>query len=136
MRPLRASSMISAPPSAPEAGAGRPATKARSGGGSIVDWSIGDGCSGADGEGCIAAIVVVVALGAALGIAWVFVELAMPLAFFLLYAVLMRAIRRAASDRRGCAGDLAKSLGWGALWATIYVLPIAALTWVVHAVHR
>ena len=91
-----------------------------------------DGCS-ADGEGALVAIVVVVALVVALGAAWLMVEIAMPLVFFLMYTLLMRAIRRAASDRRGCEGDFVKSLGSGALWATIYVLPLALLTWAVHA---
>jgi hypothetical protein len=81
-------------------------------------------------------LVVAVALCAALGAAWVFVELAMPLAFALMYSLLMRAIRRAASDRRGCAGDALRSLGWAAVWASIYVVPIAVLTWGVHEVRR
>jgi hypothetical protein len=97
---------------------------------------VGDGCSGVDGEGAAVIVVVVIALVVALGAAWLMVEIAMPLLFFLMYTVLMRAIRRAASDRRGCEGDLVKALGSGALWATIYVLPIAALTWAVHALHR
>jgi hypothetical protein len=96
----------------------------------------GDGCSGLDGEGAIVVVVVVVALGAALGAAWLMVEIAMPLLFFLLYSVLMRAIRRAAKDRRGCEGDFVKSLGSGVLWGTIYILPIAALTWALHEARR
>ena len=87
-------------------------------------------------SGCIGAIVVAIALAAAFGAAWVFVEVAMPLAFFLMYWLFMRAISSVANDRHGCAGDLGKALGWGALWATIYVLPIAALTWALHALHR
>ena len=97
---------------------------------------VSDGCSGLDGEGAIVVVVVVVALGAALGAAWLMVEIALPLAFFVMYSGLMRAIRRAASDRRGCEGDLVKSLGSGVLWASIYVLPIAALTWAMHAARR
>jgi hypothetical protein len=104
------------------------------------DWfsgcSAGDGCSGVDGEGCVGALAVGAALAVAFGAAWIFVELALPLAFGLLYAVLMRAIRRAAIDRRGCAGDIAKSLGWAVVWATIYVVPIAGVTWAMHGLHR
>jgi hypothetical protein len=102
-------------------------------------WSsFGNGCSpfDLDGEGCVVALVVVVALVAAFGAAWVFVELAMPLAFWLLYAVLIRAIRRASIDRRGCAGDVARSLGWAVVWATVYVVPIAGVTWVGHVLRR
>jgi lysylphosphatidylglycerol synthetase-like protein (DUF2156 family) len=89
-----------------------------------------------DGEGCLVAIAVGLAMVVAFGAAWVFVELVMPLIFFLMYALFMRAIARAARDRRGCEGDLVKSLGFGGLWATIYVVPIAALTWLFHALHR
>jgi hypothetical protein len=93
----------------------------------------GDGCTGIDGEGCVAALVIVAVLGAALGVAWIVVELALPIVFVAMYAVLMRAIRHAARDTRGCAGDLGKSIGLAALWATVYVVPVAALTWAVHA---
>lgn len=93
---------------------------------------LGDGCGSIDGEGCIGAVVVLVLLGVALGAAWVLVELAMPLALFVIYALLMRAIRRAASDRQGCAGHLGRALAWGVLWATVYVVPLAVLAWGLH----
>lgn len=111
------------------------ARPAMGGGSGTSGWSIGDGCS-ADGEGIVVAAAVAIVLGAAFGAAWVVVELALPLVFFVLYAGLMRAIRRVAADRRGCAGDLGKSLAWGALWATIYIAPISLLTWAIHALHR
>ena len=97
---------------------------------------VGDGCGAIDGEGCVGAVLVLVLLGVALGAAWVLVELAMPLALFVIYALLMRAIRRAASDRRGCAGRLGPSLAWGVVWATVYVVPLAVLTWALHEVGR
>jgi hypothetical protein len=121
----------------------RPAAEGHkgAGGGGGSSWSdgCGSGCGdlGAlDADGCGGALIVLAALAAALGAAWVMVELVMPVVFLLMYWLFMRAIARAARDRRGCAGDLAKSIGWGAAWATIYVAPIAALTWVVHALGR
>jgi hypothetical protein len=120
----------------PAASSSRPAKAGSPLGG---DWSSGcGGCSdvGVDGEGCVVALGMAVAFAVALGAAWVMVELLMPLVFFMMYWLFMRAIARASRDRRGCAGDLAKSVGWGALWATLYVLPIAALTWLFHALHR
>lgn len=96
----------------------------------------GDGCSGLDGEGALVGLFLLVAIPLALGLAWVLVELAVPIAFLAMYTLLMAAIRRASRDRRGCAGDLVKSLGSGALWATIYVLPLAAITWALHFVKR
>jgi hypothetical protein len=120
----------------------RPATeRAKGGGGGASSWldGCGSGCGdvgGLDAEGCVVGLVVMVALAAALGAAWIMVELLMPFVFFLMYWLFMRAIDRAARDRRSCAGDLGKSIGWGAAWATIYVAPIAALTWLIHALGR
>lgn len=99
--------------------------------------SFADGCSsGLDGEGCGAVLVVGVVLAAAFGAAWVAVELALPVVFLVMYWAFMRAIGRVANDRHGCEGSLGSSLGWGALWATIYVVPIAVVTGVVHLLHR
>jgi hypothetical protein len=96
-----------------------------------------DGCSGvADAEGCAGVIVVALVFVVALGAAWVLVELAMPLCFFLMYWMLMRAIGHVSRDRHDCEGALGRSIAWGALWATIYVAPIAGLTWAIHALHR
>jgi hypothetical protein len=92
----------------------------------------GDGCSGLDGEGAVVALVVGLVLVVALGAAWVMVEVAMPLVFLLMYSLLMRAIRRAARDRRGCAGDIGKSLASGLFWATLYILPLAGLAYAAH----
>src|SRR6185436_19635838 len=86
-----------------ETGKARQEKKEPSGGGGwsgcLDGCSIGDGCSGVDGEGCVGALVIGAALAVALGAAWVFVELAMPLVFFLMYWLLMRAIGRVAKDR-------------------------------------
>ncbi|MFS8067444.1 MAG: hypothetical protein ACMG6S_13870, partial [Byssovorax sp.] len=99
--------------------------------------SLADGCSGGlDGEGCLAVIVVGAGLAAAFGAAWVAVELAMPVVFLVMYWAFMRAIGRVANDWHSCEGSLGKSLGWGALWATIYVVPIAVVTGAVHVLHR
>jgi len=104
------------------------------------NWGCGsiDGCSVGDIDGEGAAIVL--AVGAALllgfGAAWVLVEIALPLVFFLMYGLMMRAIRRASRDTKGCEGDLAKSIGWGALWATIYLCPLALVTWLLHVARK
>ena len=95
-----------------------------------------DGCSGLDAEGCAAAAVITVALAAAFGVAWVLVEFALPVVFLLMYGLFMRAIGRVANDRHGCEGDLAKTMRWGALWATLYVLPLALITALLHALRR
>ena len=94
-----------------------------------------DGCSG-DGEGLLVMFALAVVLGLALGAAWVLVELALPLVFSLMYWLFMRAIGRVANDRHGCEGSLARALGWGLGWATLYVLPVALATWALHALRR
>ncbi|XXY46410.1 hypothetical protein WME91_41060 [Sorangium sp. So ce269] len=104
-----------------------------------VDVGVSVGCEslgGADIEGCVVIIALGLALSAAFGAAWVAVELATPLAFFLMYWLFMRAIGRVANDHHGCEGDLPRSIRWGALWATLYVLPVAAIAWAVHALGR
>lgn len=99
-------------------------------------WADGlSGCGG-DGEGLLVMLALAVVLGLALGAAWVLVELALPLVFFLMYWLFMRAIGRVANDRHGCEGSLARALGWGLGWATLYVLPVALATWALHALRR
>jgi hypothetical protein len=124
-------------PAASAKAAGAPKPKGKSGGASWADGcSIGDGCSGLDGEGCGGALAVIAVIAVALGAAWIFVELVMPVVFFLTYWLFMRGIGRVANDRRGCEGDFLKSLGWGALWATVYVLPLGGITWALHVIHK
>lgn len=103
-------------------------------------WSALDGCGldgcTLDGEGFVAVLIILAALGAGLVASWVLVELLLPVAFMLMYWLFMRAIGRVANDRHGCEGRALAALGWGALWATVYVAPIALLTWGFHAVRR
>ncbi len=93
------------------------------------------GC-GEAGEGALVVAAVAVALAVAFGAAWVLVELAMPMVFFVMYALFMRAIARVANDRHECEGELGRSVGWGALWATAYVVPLALFTWLLHVARR
>ncbi len=102
----------------------------------LADGCSFDGCSGIDGEGFAVVLLILGALSAGLVASWVFVELLMPVAFLLMYWLFMRAIGRVANDRHGCEGRGLAALGWGSLWATLYVAPIALLTWVFHVVRR
>jgi len=103
---------------------------------SSSESSWASGCGSLDLEGCAIGLVVMVAMAVAFGAAWIFIELVAPLTLLLMYGLFMRAIGRVANDRHGCEHDLRKSIGWGALWATLYLLPIATLTWALHALHR
>jgi hypothetical protein len=86
------------------------------------------------GAGCGEIWLGVVLAAAAVATAWVVVELAFPVVFFFLYWLVIRMIARIANDRHGCQGNLARSTAWGALWATLYTLPIAAVVWGVHGI--
>ncbi len=90
----------------------------------------------ADAEGCLVLLAVLVFAGLALGAAWVLVELALPVVFFFMYALFMRAIGRVANDKHDCQGALSRSVLWGTFWATVYVVPIALITWLLHVAHR
>jgi hypothetical protein len=92
-------------------------------------WSLNGcdpGCS-VDGEGCLAAIAIALALAVLVGAAWVLVEIAVPVVFLLAYTLIVRALRRVAHDRHGCEGRLGASIGWGAMWSAVYVAPIAVV---------
>lgn len=91
-----------------------------------------DGCSGIDGEGLLVVLAVGAVLVVAFGAAWILVELALPLFFLVFYALFMRAIARVANDRHGCEHALGKSLAYGLLWSTVYLLPMAIATWGFH----
>lgn len=96
--------------------------------------SCSDGCSGLDGEAAIVLVVGAALLAALFGAAWVVAEIALPLLLYVGYAVVSRALMRVAHDRHGCEGDASRSLAWGALWATIYLAPLAALVAIVQRV--
>lgn len=98
-----------------------------SGGSKKSPWSL-DGCSGIDGEGLAVILLLLVALLGAI----LLVELVVPLVFLLAYALVMKALKTAAHDRHGCEGRLARSIGWGAGWALLYVLPVALVVAAVH----
>lgn len=92
------------------------------------------GCSGV--EGCGAAVVIVIVIGLAAGATWLVAELVVPLFFAASYLLLTRALARVANDKHECAGKLQRSLGWGVVWATLYVLPVAAAVWGIHAMWK
>lgn len=96
------------------------------------DWSSLSGCG--DASGCIEGVVVVVALLIAAAAAWLLVEIVVPVVFLLVYYFTVKAIGRVARDRHECQGNLARSLGWGAAFASVCVAPIAFLVWVVQTI--
>jgi hypothetical protein len=103
------------------------------GGGSRTDWV--DWFPSGDGEGCLWAVGIVVALFLLGFAAWFLVEVALPLIAFVLYLVARGMLAHGVNDRHHCRGSLARSLGYGVLWATVYTAPVAGLVWSVHRLH-
>jgi hypothetical protein len=97
----------------------------------------GAGCDpgcGALGEGFALVLVAAVAAVVALGAAWLLVELLLPAIFFLAYALVRGALARVANDEHRCEGSPLRAIGWGTLWATVYVAPLALVVWAFAAV--
>lgn len=99
-------------------------------------WNWGDIGDVGDGEGCLVLLGAILLAGGAVLTAWLLVELLIPALFTLAYLLLIRALKRATNDESGCAGDLPRSLGRGALFASIYVGPLLLLAALVHLVAR
>lgn len=98
---------------------------------------IGDlgGCAdigGVDAEGCLLGLIVIAALVTLLGASFLIAEIVLPMMFMGCYWLLNRAIGRVANDRHGCQGKLGRATLWGALWATLYVTPLAFAVWGLH----
>ncbi len=72
-------------------------------------------------------------VAALFGAAWVVVELLLPALFFLAYWLVRGALARVANDNHDCEGHGPRSLGWAALFATLYMLPLALILGVVAA---
>lgn len=110
-------------------GASAPKPSKKSGGSS---WDLGALDLGVDGEGCVAVIAVALAAIVALFATWLLVELVLPISFLVAYELVVRGVQRVGRDRHDCKGHLARSLGWGALFATAYLAPFVLLVWLAH----
>ena len=99
---------------------------------SLDGCNVADGC--ADAEGFLVAIGLLVVAALALALAWVLVELVLPVVFIAAYWLVVRGLARVANDHHGCEGKLALSLGWGAVWALLYTAPLGLFVWLGHLV--
>jgi hypothetical protein len=104
-----------------------------------------DGCdaAGCDFPGCDDGLVLVLVPLAALlalvlvvAVAWMVVEVVLPAAFLVFYLGTLAGLQRVARDRHDCRGSLARSLSWGALWATACIAPLASVLWLLHVLAR
>jgi hypothetical protein len=99
--------------------------------GSSGNWGDLSGCGAADGEGCLVLLGLIVALI----LVWFLVEIAIPIVFLMLYFLVRGMLVRVVNDRPGCRGNFGLSAARGALWATVYTLPLALTVWLVHYIH-
>jgi hypothetical protein len=107
------------------------------GGSRWTRWNPFEILSGAtDPEGCAVGLVVVILVVVVLAAAFLVVELVVPVAFFLAYWVIVRAVRRVMRDRHDCKRNLARSLGWASLWTAVYFGPFAGLVALAHLIVR
>jgi hypothetical protein len=94
-----------------------------------VAW-LGEGC----GEGCAVALGVVAAVFIAVVGFWFLIEVAIPGIAFIIYFLIRGMLARVANDDHCCTGRFGRALAWAALWATVYMAPLALLTWVGHLI--
>ncbi|HBQ16131.1 MAG TPA: hypothetical protein DEF51_35030 [Myxococcales bacterium] len=92
-------------------------------------WTWADVFAGAlDLDGCL----VVLAVAAAFGVAFVIAELILPMLLTGAYWLIVRGLTSVANDDHGCERSWPRALAWGALWSTAYTAPLAALVWLGH----
>jgi hypothetical protein len=96
-------------------------------------WSVGDLGSG-DLEGCLWVVGILLAICSIVVLAWLLVEIIVPLLAFLFYAMIRGMLARVANDDHGCTSRTGKAAFWGGFWATIYTAPLALLVWAVHLI--
>jgi hypothetical protein len=82
-------------------------------------------------EGCL----IILGLIALVFAAWFLIEVAVPALMLLVYAIVRGMLAHVANDRHHCRGNLARSIGWAFLWATLYTAPYAGAVWLVHFIH-
>jgi hypothetical protein len=97
-------------------------------------WRFG-GADAADAEGCAGVLAGVVIAAVAMVAALLLVELVAPVVFFICYFIVTRAIGQATRGNHGCARHLGRSVAWGGLWSSVYILPLAACVLLVHRWH-
>jgi len=103
-------------------------------GGADLNLPSGDlsGCNpatgAAAGEGCAVVLGVLLVVV----VAWILIQVVLPLLAFVVYLLIYSMLSQVLNRDHGCKGSVARSLGWGWLWATIYTAPLALAVWLIH----
>ena len=88
-------------------------------------------------EGCATILLAIVAF-LLLGLAFLLlIELLIPAIALLLLLSIGGMFARAVNDNHHCEGNLGLSVLWGAIWATVYIGPLAAIViWVINVLPK
>jgi hypothetical protein len=78
--------------------------------------------------------LIIIGLVLLVGVAWLLIEVAVPVVLFLLYFLTRGMLAHVVNDRHHCRGRLGRALAWGCIWATAYTAPLAVFVWIVHQV--
>lgn len=98
-------------------------------------WNLLDGLDvGGDLEGCLVLLAILLAVGLLVIGIWLLIEIVIPALAFLGYYLVRGMLARVANDQHGCEENLVRSVGWGTLWASVYIVPQAALVWFIHMI--
>jgi hypothetical protein len=76
--------------------------------------------------GCMAILLLIVLLP---WIIWFVVEVAIPGLAFILYFVIRGMLAHVVNDRHRCHRHFGRSMGWGVMWATVYMGPLMLAVW-------
>lgn len=91
------------------------------------NWDPGCG-AGADLEGCLVLIGLIVALL----LVWLLIEFAIPIVFLMLYFLVRGMLVHVVHNKPICRGNLPLSAARGIFWATVYSVPLAGTIWLIH----
>jgi hypothetical protein len=87
---------------------------------------------GADALGCLMPLVVLLLLGVFILLAVMLTEVVFPLVVPLGYAVVLWMLTRVLHHHPACHRNLARSLGLGVWWASVYTAPLALAVVAMH----
>ncbi len=98
------------------------------------DWGWDGSFDVGDGDGIGGLLLAIVAVAIVTFILVFVVQFVLPIVMGVLYALIRLMLGRVADRADATRGQLAASLGRGALWAAVFVGPLALGVWLIHAV--
>jgi hypothetical protein len=100
----------------------------------IPTFDLGVGSAEGCGEACAGVILVVVAVVVLFFAAWFVIEVAIPAGALVAYLLIRGMLARVLNDKHGCENSWLRAGTWGAFWATVYIIPLALIVWLIHVI--